>query len=128
MAKVVAVACEDDQGLGAQVSMHFGRCPFFTLAQVDEGKVLSARVEKNPHFGNHQPGQMPVFIQSLGANVILAGGMGPKAVQMFEQMGIEVATGAVGRAEKVLQAWLEGRIKGITPCNHDHPESCGGHH
>ncbi len=123
----VAIAAEDDKGLDGQVSMHFGRCPYYVVAEVEDGKIIGSRIEQNTHFGNHQPGQMPTFIRDLGANVILAGGMGPKAVDMFRGFGIEVATGAVGNVGKVLDAYLRGEIKGIVPCEHDHPQSCGGH-
>ena len=53
--------------------------------------------------------------------------MGPRAVQLFNSHGIEVATGAVGRVGSVLAAYLRGELRGIVPCQHDHPESCGGH-
>ncbi len=125
--KQIAVAVEDDKGLEGQVSMHFGRCPYYVLADVEKDKVVGHRVEENTHFGNHQPGQMPVFIRDLGADVILAGGMGPRAIDMFQGFGIEVATGAVGNVGKVLDAYLRGEIKGIVPCEHDHPHSCGAH-
>jgi predicted Fe-Mo cluster-binding NifX family protein/DNA-directed RNA polymerase subunit RPC12/RpoP len=123
----IAVAADDDKGLDGQVSTHFGRCPYYVIAEVEDGKIAGLRTEKNSHFGNHQPGQMPVFIRNLGANVILAGGMGPGAVEMFHSFGIEVATGAVGNVGKVLDAYLRGEIKGIVPCEHDHPESCVNH-
>lgn len=123
----IVIAAEDDKGLDGQVSMHFGRCPYYVLAEVHEGTVVGSKIEKNIHFGNHQPGQMPVFIRDLGANVILAGGMGPRAVDMFHRFGIEVATGAVGNVKNVLSAYLRGEIKGIVPCNHDHADSCGNH-
>ena len=96
------------------------------LAEIDDGKVVGSRVEKTANFGN-QPGQMPVHIRVLGANVILAGGMGPRAVDMFQRFGIEVATGAVGNVGRVLEAYLRGELKGTVPCEHDHPDSCGGH-
>jgi predicted Fe-Mo cluster-binding NifX family protein len=70
---------------------------------------------------------MPGFIHGLGADVILAGGMGPRAVDMFHAYGIEVATGAVGNVRKVLEAYLRGEVRGIVPCAHDHEDSCGGH-
>ena len=54
--QLVAVASEDDKTLDGEVSMHFGRCPFYTLVEVEQGKITGARVEPNPHFGNHQPG------------------------------------------------------------------------
>lgn len=123
----VAVAAEDDLGLKGQVSMHFGRCPYFTVVELLDGKIQGVQAVENPHYDNHQPGAVPAFISSLGANVILAGGMGPRAVQMFHSMGIDVATGAVGQVDKVLEAYLSGTLAGIIPCQHDHPDSCGGH-
>lgn len=123
----VAIAAEDNNGLAGEVSMHFGRCQYYVLAEVQDGKIVKSSTEVNPFFGNHQPGQVPAFIKQLGADVILAGGMGPRAVQMFQAFGIEVATGAVGQVGRVLDAYLRGDIAGIVPCSHDHPESCGHH-
>ncbi len=125
--RTIAVASEDDRGLEGEVSAHFGRCPYYTLVRVDGREIRDVRVATNPNFDSHQPGAMPVFIRDLGANVILAGGMGPRAVQMFQHFGIEVATGAIGRVGAVLDAYLDGRVAGIVPCSHDHPGSCGGH-
>jgi Mrp family chromosome partitioning ATPase/predicted Fe-Mo cluster-binding NifX family protein len=125
--KIVAVATEDDKALEGEVSMHFGRCRYYTLVEVQDGRVGATRCVENPYYDNHQPGVMPQFIHGLGADVILAGGMGPKAVQLFHGFGMDVATGAVGRVDKVVEAYLAGRLAGTVPCNHDHPESCGGH-
>ncbi|MBN1774303.1 MAG: P-loop NTPase [Deltaproteobacteria bacterium] len=124
----IAVACEDDRGLDGQVSGHFGRCPTYTVVEVQDGKIAGARVEVNPHFGNHEPGVMPAFVHGLGADLIIAGGMGPRAIDMFVDFGIEVVTGAGGNVRRVVEAYLRGELKGIVPCSHDHPESCGGEH
>jgi len=125
--RVVAVATEDDKVLDGEVSMHFGRCRYYTLVEVEDNRIGDARCVENPHFNNHQPGVMPSFIQGLGADVILAGGMGPKAVHMFHGFGMDVATGAVGTVGKVVEAYLNGLVSGTVPCNHDHDDSCGGH-
>ena len=124
---LIAIASQDDLGLDGQVSQHFGRCPHFTLVEVEGESPARTWVEQNPNLGDHQPGQMPAFIRDLGANVILAGGMGPRAIDLFMNYEIEVATGAVGNVRNVLKAYLRGDIKGIVPCAHDHPDSCGGH-
>ncbi len=125
--KLIAIAAEDNQGLAGEVSAHFGRCPAYVLAQVAGGRIGTVEVIQNPYYGGHQPGVMPQFINKLGANVILAGGMGPRAVALFHGFGIEVATGAVGNVRKVLEAYLRGEVSGIVPCAHDHQDSCGGH-
>jgi predicted Fe-Mo cluster-binding NifX family protein len=123
----VAIASEDNNGLSGEVSMHFGRCQYYVIAEVQNGKVVKSSTAENPFFANHQPGRVPAFIKELGAHAILAGGMGPRAVQIFQGFGIDVATGAVGKIENVLNAYLRGDLTGIVPCSHDHPESCDHH-
>ncbi len=125
--RMIAVASLDDRGLEGEVSGHFGRCSFYTLVQVRDTVILHAKSVPNPHFRRHVPGVMPGFIQDQGAHVILAGGMGPRAIGMFQSYGIEVVTGALGTVSKVLEAYLAGELSGIVPCQHDHPQSCGAH-
>ena len=50
--------------------------------------------------------------------------MGPRAIEMFKNFGIEVVTGYVGDAEKIVDAYLKGEIKGYAPCEHSNKE-CG---
>jgi len=125
--QLVAIAAEDDRGLVGQVSGHFGRCPFFVLVTAQGENVTTSDVVTNPHFAAHVPGVVPQFIHGLGANVIIAGGMGPRAIDMFHGFGIDVATGSTGEVETVLRAYLSGEHRGVMPCPHDHPDSCGGH-
>jgi Mrp family chromosome partitioning ATPase/predicted Fe-Mo cluster-binding NifX family protein len=125
--KTVAVAAEDDGGLDGHVSAHFGRCPYYVLAEVNGTEVIETRIQANPHFESHRPGILPQYIHGLGADVILAGGMGPKAVDLFHSFGIEVATGALGKVGGALDSYLRGDLQGIVPCAHDHPDSCGKH-
>ena len=117
--KRIAVAAEDDGGLEANVSPHFGRCPYYTMVEVEGDKIsLSYKVE-NPFFNEHgQVGQVPSFIRDQGAHVIVAGGMGQRAVGFFTEFGIEAVTGASGKIEAVVHAYLKGVLKGNAPCVH----------
>ena len=85
-----------------------------------------SEVVPNPYRGAHQPGAVPRFIRDMGADVIIAGGMGPRAIEMFHGFGIDVATGATGAVTTVLGAYLRGEHRGVAPCAHDHPSGCGG--
>ena len=125
--KRIAVAVEDTRGLQGEVSAHFGRCPAYLLMRVIDGAFDEIEIVDNPYYNNHRPGVAPPFIHGLGADVILAGGMGPRAVDMFHALGMEVATGAVGTVHKVLDAYVRGELRGTAPCAHDHPDSCGKH-
>lgn len=119
--KRIALACEEGTGLKAQMSMHFGRCPYYTLVDVEGEKIKGVEVIPNPYFNNHVPGVVPPFIHAQKANVMIAGGMGPRAIDLFQGFGIEVATGVGGQVENVLKAYLEGKVSGIIACAHDHP-------
>ena len=118
--KRIAFACEDNGGLKSQMSMHFGRCPYYTLVDVEGEDVKGVEVIENPYFNNHTPGVVPQFINTQKAEVMIAGGMGPRAIDLFHSLGIEVATGAGGQVENVLKAYLEGKVSGTSPCAHNH--------
>lgn len=125
--KRIAVAIENNGALEGTVSAHFGRCPAYAVWRIEQGAPVKQEVVSNPYFQEHTPAAVPGFIRNLDVNVMIAGGMGPRAIAMFTQMGIEVITGVAGQPEKVVFAYSRGELGGIVPCQHDHENSCGGH-
>jgi predicted Fe-Mo cluster-binding NifX family protein len=118
----IAVATEDNRGLEAVISQHFGRCSYYILVDVDNDEIGEVKALENPFYGSHgQPGEVPSFIKSIGAHVIIAGGMGPKAIGFFEQYGIQVATGVSGVVREVIQLYLSDQIQGASPCMDHEP-------
>jgi predicted Fe-Mo cluster-binding NifX family protein len=113
----IAIAVLDDNGLDAQVSPHFGRCPYFILVEAEGQEVRTVETVANPYYPNHEPGEVPAFIHGLGAQVMLSGGMGGRAVAFFRQYGIEPATGAAGTVRESLSRYLGGDLQGAAPCN-----------
>jgi predicted Fe-Mo cluster-binding NifX family protein len=123
--RLIAVAAEDDCGLESNVSHHFGRCPYYVIAESEDGRIGPVRVVANPYYDEHSPGQVPMFIKSQGVAVMIAGGMGSRAKEIFDHHGIEVATGAQGTVRRTLEDYLGGRLSGYDPCSgreggHDH--------
>ena len=112
----IAVSADTKNGLDSVVSPHFGRCPHFILVDLDGQDVSGVREADNPFYGQHQPGQVPGFISSLGANVMLTGGMGGRAIMFFQQYGIEGVTGAYGTVRQSVERYLGGQLKGAAPC------------
>ncbi len=112
----IAIAVLDANGLDAQISPHFGRCPYFALVEVDGQEVRAVETITNPYYPSHEPGQVPGFIHSLGAQVMLAGGMGGRALGFFQQYGIEPATGAAGTVRAALSRYLGGDLQSAAPC------------
>jgi predicted Fe-Mo cluster-binding NifX family protein len=112
----IAVSTDNKNGLESVVSPHFGRCPHFVLVDLEGDNVGEVREVDNPYYGNHQPGQVPALISSFGANVMLSGGMGGRAIMFFEQYGIEGVTGAYGTVRQSVERYLGGQLKGAAPC------------
>lgn len=112
----IAVSVEKKQGLDSEVAHHFGRCPYFALVEIEEDEIQSAEVIENPYYGAHRPGQVPGFIQQQGADVMLSGGMGGRAIQFFSQYGIDTATGACGTVRESVLSYLAGNLGGAAPC------------
>jgi predicted Fe-Mo cluster-binding NifX family protein len=124
--KRIALASENASGLEGALSPHFGRCPYYTFVNVEGDRILGCEVVPNPYYPNHQPGVIPQFIHSQKATVMIAGGMGPRAIDFFTQLGIDVATGAQGKVRDVVEAYLRGEIQGIVACeHHGHDHGCG---
>jgi len=120
----IAVATDDNNGFEALLSEHFGRCPFYMLVDVDKGEIKEVTAIESPFYGSHgEPGEVPAFIKKIGAQVIIAGGMGPKAIRFFEQYGIQVVTGVRGAVREVVQMYLDGKVEGASPClDHEHDD------
>jgi len=112
----IALSVETNNELESTIAQHFGRCPFFALVDMEGKEVKVVNVIPNPYYGAHQPGQVPGFIHEQKANVMLSGGMGGRAIQFFEQFGIQTATGASGTVRSALESYLGGELSGAAPC------------
>jgi Mrp family chromosome partitioning ATPase/predicted Fe-Mo cluster-binding NifX family protein len=102
-----------------RLSMHFGHCERFALLDVDPAaKTIQAREELVAPA--HEPGLLPRWLAERGAQLIIAGGMGARAQQLFAQNGIQVVVGAPAEAPEALaSAYLEGTLKsGENVCDH----------
>lgn len=101
------------------LSMHFGHCETFALIDVDPAakKILDRNdVDAPPH----QPGLLPKWLAERGVNVVISGGMGRRARDLFEGQGVEVVVGAsVDAPEKLVGDYLAGTLEsGENICDH----------
>jgi predicted Fe-Mo cluster-binding NifX family protein len=112
----VAVSADDSNGLDSVVSPHFGRCPYYVLVDLEGQQVTQVSTVANPYHDHHQRGQVPGFVRSHGADVMLTGGMGRRALGLFEQYGVEAVTGACGTVRRALESYLGGQLSGAEPC------------
>ncbi|MFX0026385.1 MAG: NifB/NifX family molybdenum-iron cluster-binding protein [Candidatus Hermodarchaeota archaeon] len=91
-----------------QVSAHFGRAPTFTFITIENDKLVKREEFPNP---GHIVGSIPEFVNKYGAEYMIAGGMGHRARNFFEQYGINVIVGVQGTIDEVIKKILNGEIK-----------------
>ncbi len=102
-----------------KLSMHFGHCERFAMLDVDPGKKeILGRVDLDAP--PHEPGLLPRWLADKGANLIIAGGMGRRAQDLFSDSGIRVIVGApAGSPEDVVRDYLAGTLEtGGNVCDH----------
>jgi predicted Fe-Mo cluster-binding NifX family protein len=94
---------------GEYVSAHFGRCPSFTLADIEEGKLISKKVIDNP---GHHPGYLPQFLSEKGVNCMVAGGMGMRAKELFKDVNIDIILGVEGKIDSIIDKIISDTLEG----------------
>lgn len=105
------------------VCPHFGHCTEFAIFEVEGDEIKDSQTIANP---GHAPGTLPPILQEWGVNTVISGGMGTRAVSMFQSMGIDVVTGAQGRLEEIAKSYATGELSTQeNVC--DHSGDHGGH-
>lgn len=114
----IAVASENDI-----VTEHFGYCANFNIYEVENNQIVKSESIPNP---GHKRGFLPNFLNDLGVNVIISGGMGGGALEIFNEKGIEVIIGVSGLAKTAVEKYLQGSLKStVTFCqSHHHHDEC----
>ena len=102
-----------------KLCQHFGHCDVFAVIDADtNSKKTTNRKDLTPPL--HEPGVLPKWLHEMGVNVIIAGGMGQRAQQLFNQNQIEVVVGApVDTPENIVSAYLNKTLQsGENICDH----------
>ena len=111
----IAVASE-----GNMVTGHFGHCQQFLVFDEVDGKIVSEVALKNP---GHKPGFLPNYLNDQGVKVIISGGMGGGAIDIFNEKDIEVVIGAQGESKDMVLRYLAGNLKSTGSVCHEHSHS-----
>lgn len=109
---------------GTEIWGHFGHCENFMIYDVENGEIVKEESVPNP---GHRPGFLPNFLADMGVEVIIAGGMGGGAVDIFNERNVEVVVGASGDSKAAVSAYLKGELEstGAVCHEHKHAHECG---
>ncbi|MGM0642040.1 MAG: NifB/NifX family molybdenum-iron cluster-binding protein [Thermotogota bacterium] len=106
----LAIPVLDNNGKDSKISEHFGHAPFFAFVDV-KGNDYDVSVEENPMAESHGPGQIPNYVHEKNVDVMVVRGIGGRAIQFFQQLGIEVYRGAAGSVSEIAEEYIKGNIE-----------------
>ena len=102
-----------------KLTMHFGHCEKFPMLDIDpETKTITGTTELAPP--PHEPGVLPRWLAEQSTDLIIAGGMGQRAQQLFEAQDIAVVVGATADTpEAIVKAYMDQALEtGTNACDH----------
>ena len=96
---------------------HFGHCEKFAVVETENNSIISVNYISPPA---HQPGSYPRFLANQGVSVIISGGMGIKAQDLFAQNNIEVCIGVSSDSPQyIVEQYLNNQLQtGQNLCDH----------
>jgi predicted Fe-Mo cluster-binding NifX family protein len=112
MKYVFAIPLED-----GKLCSHFGHCQQFAIINVEDKSIKANKLVTPPP---HEPGLLPRWLADMGVTNVITGGIGQKALDLFEQNKIDVNYGAQSKTPKELvQDWLDNTLQlGDNSCDH----------
>ena len=104
----IVIPTNDKKGLSSSVAEHFGRCKTYTF--IDEyGKILEIIDNTSEHMGGSD--LPPELMKEHGANVLLCKGLGTRALNLCEKLGIDVYVCQAGTVKEFFELWKDKKIR-----------------
>lgn len=118
--KKIAITTDEDH----TVFQHFGKCPSFTIYNIEDGKLSSQQVLDAGDTGHEALAELLAKEQ---VEVLICGGIGAGAMNALMENQIMVVPGQQGDIDVVTQAFLDGTLMMSTTPNCDHHHEDEGH-
>jgi len=112
MKKIIAIPLEN-----GQLCSHFGHCEQFAILETENGKIVAENLITPPP---HEPGLLPGWIAQKGVTDVIAGGIGQRAIVLFNEQKINVFAGAPMKSPRELVTdFLNNNLNiGSNYCDH----------
>ena len=111
----LGITLEDDNGIHGNVSMHFGQCRYFFLADIKDNRIGRTRIV--PNNAQHGGGGCKAVDEILEYNIthVIAGGMGMGAQNKFAQAGVQVFAYS-GKVQDAIDNFLKNSLGSLDAC------------
>ncbi len=99
------------------LTSHFGHCEKFSIVEVENGAIVRKEWVVPPP---HEPGLLPRWLGQMQVSLVIAGGMGSRAQELFRAQNIQVITGAPClKPEELIEQYVSrSLVTGPNACDH----------
>ena len=104
----IVIPTNDKKGLADKIAEHFGRCNTYTFIDQD-GNVLEIIDNISEHLGGS--GLPPELMKKHGADILLCKGLGSRALDLCEQLGIDVYVYQTETVKEIFEMWKNNKLK-----------------
>jgi predicted Fe-Mo cluster-binding NifX family protein len=96
---------------------HFGHCQQFAIVDASENLISEVTLVTPPP---HEPGLLPAWLAEKGVTDVIAGGMGQRAIDLFNKQKINVFVGAQlkSHGDLVNDLLNDSLVAGANYCDH----------
>ena len=104
----IVIPTNNKKGLNDTVAEHFGRCLTYTFLN-EKGEVVEIIDNTSEHMGGS--GLPPELMKKHGANILLCRDLGPRALDICNQLGIDVYVNQAETVKDIFEMWKNNEIK-----------------
>jgi predicted Fe-Mo cluster-binding NifX family protein len=103
----IVIPTENGKGLKDKVAEHFGRCPTYTFLD-EKGNLIEIIKNESEHMGGI--GLPPELMKKHGADILLCRGLGPRALDLCRELGIDVYVADIKSVKEIFDDWKNKKI------------------
>lgn len=104
----IVIPTNNKKGLKATIAEHFGRCNTYTFLD-DNGKVVEIIDNTSEHMGGSS--LPPELMKKHGANILLCQELGPRALNLCRDLGIDVYVCQARIVKEIFKLWKNKKVK-----------------
>ncbi len=104
----LVIPTNSKKGLDDEIAQHFGRCSTYTFLN-GKGEVIEIIDNTSEHMGG--TGLPPELMKKHGADVLLCKELGPRAISLCKELGIDVYVYQADTVRDIFELWKNNKLK-----------------